>query len=145
MKRLVLAHSLLVCLIAGAPAVRATRAVPLRSGAGSGFERYEFAESHMGTRIRIVLYATESRRAREASRAAFESIAVLDAIMSDFRDTSELSQVCDKGFAAPVRVSVDLFEILKRAQRFSTVSGGAFDVTAGPLIRLWRRSRRTGE
>jgi thiamine biosynthesis lipoprotein len=39
-------------------------------------------------------------------------------------------------------VSEDLFDILKEAQRIAELSGGAFDVTIGPLVRQWRRARR---
>src|SRR5690606_36945554 len=50
---------------------------------------------------------------------------------------------CAKAGGAPVRVSDDLFFVLRRAQEVARLSGGAFDVSVGPLSRLWRRSRRT--
>lgn len=99
----------------------------------------------MGTRFRIVLYARNARLASVASRIAFDHVAALDATMSDYRDTSELNRVCDLAAARPIVVSDDLFQVLSHAQHFSEVTEGAFDVTAGPLVRLWRRARRTGE
>src|SRR5204863_5100341 len=42
-------------------------------------------------------------------------------------------------------VSDELFDILQKSQRVAELSDGAFDVTVGPVVRLWRRARRTGE
>ncbi|HMC63814.1 MAG TPA: FAD:protein FMN transferase [Gemmataceae bacterium] len=105
--------------------------------------RFEFAEPHMGTRFRIVLYAPNKQMAEKAAKAAFARIAELDGIMSDYRSSSELMRLCKKADGAPVRVSEDLFYVLQRAQEVSRRCDGAFDVTVGPVVRLWRRSRRT--
>ena len=99
----------------------------------------------MGTMFRIALYAADERTAGRASKAAFEYVARLDGIMSDYRATSELSLLCQKAGNGPVKVSADLFSILSISQAFAARTGGAFDVTAGPIIQLWRRARRTGE
>jgi thiamine biosynthesis lipoprotein len=106
-------------------------------------QRYTFTEQHMGTLFRIVLYAPSEAIASEAARAAFARVAELDGIMSDYRPSSELMQLCKKAGGAPVRVSGDLYDILARSQEISRLTGGAFDVTVGPVVRLWRRSRRT--
>lgn len=95
--------------------------------------------------FRIVLYAPDRASATEASNAAFSRIAALDAAMSDYREDSELMILCRKAGGPAVKVSGDLFGILTKAQEFAVRSNGAFDVTVGPLVRLWRRARRTGE
>jgi len=106
-------------------------------------QRFTFTERHMGTLFEIVLYAPSEQVARDAARAAFARIAELDGIMSDYRAASELMQLSKKAGGPPVPVSADLFDILARAREISRLSGGAFDVTVGPLVRLWRRARRT--
>lgn len=103
----------------------------------------------MGTLFRIVIYSTDESLARRAAKAAFDRIAVLDDIMSDYKHTSELLRLC-QAFAhdttgPPVRVSVDLFTVLSAADRLARRSQGAFDVTVGPLSLLWRHARRTQE
>jgi thiamine biosynthesis lipoprotein len=108
-------------------------------------ERFEFTETHMGTQFRMVVYAADLRSATLASSAAFERVAKLDAIMSDYRETSELNRLCRRPAGSKTPVSEDLFRVLTHSQRLSRRSKGAFDVTAGPLIRLWRHARRTGE
>jgi thiamine biosynthesis lipoprotein len=65
--------------------------------------------------------------------------------MSDYKQTSELMRLCKKAGGDPVAVSDDLFTVLERSAAVSKLSDGAFDVTVGPLVRLWRQSRRTGQ
>jgi thiamine biosynthesis lipoprotein len=96
----------------------------------------------MGSTFKLVLYSPDEPIARRASRAAFDRIAELDGKLSDYNPESELMRLCAQAGGPPVRVSADLFEILERAQQMSERSHGAFDVTVGPLVRLWRRARR---
>ncbi len=98
----------------------------------------------MGIDARMVVYAPDRARAERACTAAFKRIAELDSIMSDYRPTSELMQLCAKSGGSAVPVSADLFKVLRRAEEISRKSNGAFDVTAGPLIGLWRKARKTG-
>jgi FAD:protein FMN transferase len=111
--------------------------------ADSPMKPFEFTEPHMGTLFRIVLYAKNESSAKKAAKEAFARIAELDGIMSDYRPASELMQLCKKSGGDPVRTSADLFAVLKRAQEISRRSDGAFDVTVGPIVRLWRKARRT--
>jgi len=99
----------------------------------------------MGVDARLVVYAKDQTTAETACVAAFSRIADLDSIMSDYRKDSELMRLCDKSGGPPVKVSKDLFVVLKRAQEVSRLSKGAFDVTVGPLVGLWRKARKTAE
>lgn len=106
-------------------------------------ERFTFSEPHMGTVFRIVLYAPDETTAKKAAREAFARIAQLDGIMSDYRPASELMQLCKKAGGDSVPVSIDLFTVLQKAEEISKLSEGAFDVSVGPIVKLWRRARRT--
>jgi thiamine biosynthesis lipoprotein len=107
------------------------------------FGRYEYQRPEMGVPFRIVLYAADQNTANAAAEAAFQRIAQLNAIMSDYEEDSELSRLSrSSGIGRPVRVSDDLWFVLKRAQELAERSGGAFDVTVGPFVNLWRRARR---
>ena len=68
-----------------------------------------------------------------------------NAAFSDYDPESELMRLCDQAGGPPVKVSEDLFRILTLARHWSEASDGAFDVTIGPVGRLWRRARRTRE
>jgi thiamine biosynthesis lipoprotein len=107
--------------------------------------RYEYTEPHMGTTVRLVLYAKDEAQAVRASRAGFERVAALDRALSDYQTTSELMRLCARAGHGPVTVSNDLFRVLAAAQDLAIRSHGAFDVTAGPLTRLWRAARRLNE
>jgi FAD:protein FMN transferase len=107
--------------------------------------RFTFSEPHMGTIFRIVLYAPDATTAAKASRVAFDRIAALDDTMSDYKPDSELMRLCQAGGGPPVKVSEDLFQVLAAAQELSARSDGAFDITVGPVVRLWRRARRRHE
>jgi thiamine biosynthesis lipoprotein len=107
-----------------------------------GLRRFEFEETHMASPFNIVLYSTDETTARRASREAYDRIAKLDAILSDYNPESELSRLSRSAGGPALPVSSDLFEVLKRSKAIWERSGGAFDVTIAPVGRLWRRARR---
>ncbi|HEY1337248.1 MAG TPA: FAD:protein FMN transferase [Bryobacteraceae bacterium] len=103
---------------------------------------FEAVEPHMGTLVRIKLYAPDADRAAAGFRAAFARIADLDSALSDYRPDSELNRLCRTEVGKPVAVSADLFRVLESSQSLAQETGGAFDVTIGPVVRLWREARR---
>jgi thiamine biosynthesis lipoprotein len=107
--------------------------------------RHEFTEPYMGTTFRIVLYASTGEEAERAAHAAFARVADLDRILSDYKADSELSSLGRRAGGPPVAVGPDLWRVLSAAQEWARRSGGAFDVTVGPVVQLWRRARRTSE
>jgi thiamine biosynthesis lipoprotein len=109
----------------------------------STLERFEAVEPHMGTLVRITLYAPDEDTARTAFRSAFDRIRALDRALSDYQPDSELNQLTRTAVGRPIAVSDDLFRVLSASQRLAEATNGAFDVTQGPVIRLWREARRT--
>lgn len=97
----------------------------------------------MGVDVRFVVFAQNKASAETACAAAFERFAQLDTVMSDYRDNSELSQLCARAGSGPVKVSPELFRVLARAQELASRSEGAFDITCSPVVRLWRTARKT--
>jgi thiamine biosynthesis lipoprotein len=96
----------------------------------------------MGTLFRITMFAPDQAQAQGAAKAAFLRVADLENIMSDYQADSELMRLCAQPCLHPVPVSAELFDILCRARKISELSHGAFDVTVGPFVRLWRFSRK---
>ena len=94
----------------------------------------------MGTLARIVVVAKHDWEGKRCIEAGFEQLKRIDAMMSDYKDDSELSRVNREAFANPVKVSPELFEILQKSVEFSRLSNGAFDVTVGPLVDLWHKA-----
>jgi FAD:protein FMN transferase len=106
--------------------------------------RFEAVEPHMGTLVRITVYAPGEQQANEAFRAAFDRIRDLDRTLSDYKADSELNTVASAAVGHAVPVSTDLFTVLRASQELASATDGAFDVTLGPVVRLWREARKTG-
>ncbi len=133
-----------------APSIRGTAIVFLIVGGGidggeprAGGREFLYSEPHMGTRFRILLYAEREPVANRAAQAAFARIAELEQIFSTYRPDSEARKLCAKAAVGEwTHVSDDLWRVLKFSRAFSEKTGGAFDVTVGPVTRLWRQARR---
>jgi thiamine biosynthesis lipoprotein len=116
------------------------------NGSSPELKRFSKHELHMAVDFEVVVYAADELLAEKAIIAAFEKIAKLDDILSDYDSESELSRLsATAGGKDAVALSDDLFRVLAASQRVSVSSGGAFDVTVGPLTKLWRRARRQKE
>jgi thiamine biosynthesis lipoprotein len=96
---------------------------------------FEGVEPHMGTLVRIQVYASSEAQAKAAFRAGFDRIAALDNALSDYKPDSELNRL-------PPHVSSDLFRVLEAAQALAVETDGAFDITVGRVTRLWRQARK---
>ncbi len=113
------------------------------AGADANPTRYEFTGIEMAVPIRIVLYAENEGVAKAAADAALARFRELNGVMSDYDPTSEVRQLsATSGSGEAVHVGNDLWRVLVRAKQLSRDTDGAFDVTIGPVVRLWRRARR---
>jgi thiamine biosynthesis lipoprotein len=121
----------------------------IAAGCRQHLERFEFVRPEMGTVFSIVLYAPSAEKAKQASDAAFARALELNDLLSDYDPNSELSRLSrqtDAGpMTGPIPVGPDLWKLLVRSIDASRKSNGAFDITLGPCIRLWRRSHQMGE
>lgn len=106
--------------------------------------RYQFEEPHMGTEVRLVFYASSSEQADAGRRAAFAVMKRIDDLMSDYKPDSELSRLSAAAGQGPQPVSQELYDVLESSLHTAEISEGTFDITIGPLVRLWRRSRKDG-
>jgi thiamine biosynthesis lipoprotein len=92
------------------------------------------------------LYATSEASANGAAEAAFQRFRELNQTFSDYDPQSETRALgAASGEGKPIPVSDEMWEVLGTARSLSERTGGAFDVTVGPLVRLWRRARRQRE
>jgi thiamine biosynthesis lipoprotein len=91
----------------------------------------------MGTTFTIVAYDESRSRLETAVDEAFEEVQRLDSMLSNYNKDSEWSRVNREAAAAPVVVSPELYRLLEACQGFSRASDGAFDISVGPLIKVW--------
>lgn len=113
--------------------------LPLQ-GQGGG---HQWRQVHLGVEVTITAHG-DPDAVEAAATAAFETIAELEAILSDWRPHSELRQLTERPTGEWHPVSPQLAAVLELALRFAAASDGAFDPTIGALTQLWRQQRRTG-
>jgi len=108
-----------------------------RADADSGYQMI------MGTFAHIIAVAEDSGTAKNCVRAALEEIRKVDELMSDYKSDSEVSRVNREAGERAVKVSEATYEVLQRSVEFSEMSGGAFDITVGPLVALFRKAKES--
>ncbi|MBX2820158.1 MAG: FAD:protein FMN transferase [Rhodothermaceae bacterium] len=104
-------------------------------------ERYQYTQLHLGVQVRIVLFAENEAIAASAATAAYAKITTLEDIFSTYRVDSEISRLIKAPAYEPVLVSTPLFTVIDFAQSLSRNSYGAFDITLGPYVSLWKEAR----
>jgi thiamine biosynthesis lipoprotein len=98
---------------------------------------YQEARRLMWTKFEIIAYGPDRARLAEAAEAAFEEIDRLDRQMSNYSETSELTYINRNAAREDVIVEKGLFDLLKLSLDYNRETGGAFDITVGPLMRAW--------
>jgi thiamine biosynthesis lipoprotein len=99
--------------------------------------RVEHRDEVMGSTFAVVLYGADRMSLDAAARAALHEAHRLDALLSNYKPDSEWSAVNRAAGSRPVAVSPELFALLADCLRYSAESDGAFDITVGPLMRVW--------
>ena len=91
-----------------------------------------------------VMLSEEDAGDMTAARAALDEADEVEAVLTVFRDTSEVSDLNRRGAHEAVAVSPALFALLARSAALHAATGGAFDITSTPLSRCWGFLRREG-
>ena len=119
-------------------------------GSGTGGSpaagNYKITREVMDTIVTITVVTDEGSRdsAEAAVKKAFDAIHEVDRLMSAYREDSEVSEINRDAFDRPVKVSDLTFNAIKRSVEISRETDGAFDITVGPLMRLWRAAEEAG-
>ena len=132
-------------MITSCRAIRAAlllAALLLASGCGRRLTEVKVSQMHMGMQVDLIVWAPSVAEGQKACATAFERIGQLNLIFSDYEADSEVSRLCRESGRGPVKVSHELFTVLETAQRIARLTDGHYDVTAAPVIRLWRQARR---
>jgi len=106
--------------------------------------RLEESIDAMGSSYTVALYGYDRSRMLAAMEAAFEELRHLDGLLSNYRPESDLSQVNRLAAERPVKVTPEFFEFLERCLEYSRQSEGAFDISVGPLMKVWGFYRGAG-
>ncbi len=106
--------------------------------------RFSFTESKMGAPFTIIFYSNDSAQAASIAKRCFDLVDSFNFIFSDYIDSSELSKLSKTAGlnSLPVSLSPAMYDILIQSKKAFELSEGAFDITMGPLSKLWRKARR---
>jgi thiamine biosynthesis lipoprotein len=107
--------------------------------------RLEKSDEAMGSTFAVVLYGSDLVKLEAAAAAAFEEVHRLDRMLSNYLPDSEWSRVNRDAGVGPVKVSPELFQLLSDCMEYGRKSGGAFDITVGPLMKVWRFFKGEGQ
>ena len=124
-------------LIVASSALLMCGASPVSSSSQSKPLMYQESRRLMWTKFEIVAYGPDRARLAEAAEAAFEEIDRLDRQMSNYSATSELTYINHNAAREDIVVEKELFDLLKLSIDYSRSTGGAFDITVGPLMKAW--------
>ncbi len=91
----------------------------------------------MGTLVSVEITAPGPSVAAEIMDEIWSEAERLEEIFSSYRPGSEVAGINREASGGPVRVSSEMAEVLSRAGEIGRMTDGAFDVTVGPLMRLW--------
>ena len=93
----------------------------------------------MGTIVQLTIWTDDEPGAAVAAQAVFAELRRLDAMMTTWTPTSEISQInAAAGDGKPVKVSDEAFAVIARSVEISRASKGIFDITVGAYAGLWK-------
>jgi len=104
---------------------------------------YKDSRVLMNTYCTITVVSSSKAEAKKAIDAGFSEIQRLETLLNYFSDKSELAAINKAAGEQPVKVSAETLEIIKKALYISESSGGAFDATLAPVIKLWNFSKKS--
>jgi FAD:protein FMN transferase len=106
--------------------------------------RLEESLDAMGSTYTVALYGYNEDQMEAAVEAAFNEVRRLDRMLSNYRPDAELAGINRQAADRPVKVTPELFDLLLKCKEYSSESEGAFDITVGPLMRVWGFFKGTG-
>lgn len=95
----------------------------------------------MGTILEFKLYCGDRGSCNQAISNAYLEVKKLDDMLSNYKADSKLSEVNSLAGTGKIRVPNEFLELTERSLLFSNLTGGAFDITVGKLIELWRQGQ----
>src|SRR5947209_5588794 len=99
--------------------------------------RAEGSVDAMGSTYSVVIYGSDRERLQAVVAQVLEEARRLDQLLSNYQPQSEWSQVNRLASDQAVLISPELFRLLSACVEYSRESEGAFDISVGPLMKVW--------
>jgi len=100
-------------------------------------EWFKEKQAIMGTEITVEIWHDKNIKAQQCVDDVFKEMWRIDALMSPFKENSELTKINNMAKDQPVVISIELFDLLKKSIKFSKISEGAFDITFSSIGYLY--------
>ncbi len=110
---------------------------PNANVASQHLSHYEGTRMSMGCAYAIEAYGPDAEALPRTVNDALDEVDRIDRLMSHYKADSELSRINAEAATHPVRVNPELFDLIAESTRYNHESGGAFDITVGPLMKAW--------
>ncbi len=117
---------------------------PAASEGGASAFLFQIGRHAMAVDFQVYLNAGQHTGAPEVALEALDLVEAMEGQMSVFRSDSEISGINRGAAEQAVPVEPDLFALLEQAVDLCEATGGAFDITTGPLSKVWGFYRRQG-
>ncbi|MBY0492607.1 MAG: FAD:protein FMN transferase [Cyanobacteria bacterium] len=98
----------------------------------------EQSRQSMGSLLRVAIWTTDDARATGAIAHVFREFDRLEALLSNWRNESDVTRLNNSAGVGPVKVSQDTIAVLRTARDVSELTRGKFDITFGALTDIWR-------
>lgn len=98
---------------------------------------YKESRNAMYTIVSITVSSDSERKSKDAIEKAFNELNRLEKLLNFYSEDSEISMINKYAGKSPVKVSQDTFDIIQKAIYVSEKTEGMFDITVGPLVRVW--------
>ena len=105
--------------------------------------RYTYSMQKMGSPFNLVIYADTKQIADSAAQESFKLVDSINIVCSDYDSSAELYKLQFAAVGKPIKVSSMLMELLCTSSQAYKDADGSFDITVGPLSRLWRNARKS--
>ena len=103
----------------------------------SRVELYQQSKLLLDTVVDLTVAATSAEQAEQAMAAAYAEIGRIEALFSRYRSDGPVVAINRAAGKEAVRVEIEVRDLLARAQQAAAITGGAFDITIGPMIDAW--------
>ncbi len=104
----------------------------------NGLKKYQENFSLMGSKFEIAAIATSKEKADSAIKIAHNEIVRIERLISSWDKNSKTSLINKNAGIEPVKVPVELFNLIRRAIKVSGLSNGAFDISYASMDKIWK-------
>lgn len=92
----------------------------------------------MGSRFDITIVAADSTSAEKNINLVIDEIIRIEELISEWKPSSQVSEVNKNAGIKPVKVNKELFDLTKHALSFSEITNGAFDISIAAMDKIWK-------